>query len=274
MIGRVRWIVTPNGTKKDAERLVEHFPELSIVQEDSPSEYHGDLHLVLDDPEGDAPEEFAVNVGRTVIDAHVRHINGFGRLRWGRLYEGAEITDYERVEADGEVLRIVYLEPSSQYMLPEEWVAEADERGIPRERLPSGMEALSVLVGEAVTTLAATNPSVALVLRLVNEVLAGEEDIDWGAAYSALEVIEHDVQDRGLRGQDLGWWTAKERDDFRATANSVEVLGDRSRHGKPFGLTEQRMDTGAAMWFVRRVAALWVTWLVEQGDASAEQRPS
>jgi hypothetical protein len=72
-------------------------------------------------------------------------------------------------------------------------------------------EALSVLDGEAVTMLAATDHSIALVLRLVDEMLAGDEEIDWGAAYSALEIIEQDLHERGMNGQDLGWWTAKER---------------------------------------------------------------
>jgi hypothetical protein len=150
-------------------------------------------------------------------------------------------------------------------MLPEEWVEGADERGIPRTRLPVGMEALSVLDRQSVATLAATNHSVALVLRLVDEMLAGNDEIDWGAAYSALEAIEQDLHERGLNGQDLGWWTAKERGNFRATANSVEVLGEHARHGRPFGLTEARMDTTNASWLVRRVAALWVTHMNEEG---------
>ena len=100
--------------------------------------------------------------------------------------------------------------------------------------------------------LAATDHSVALVLRLADEILAGDEEIDWGAAYSALEVIEQDLHDRGLKGQDLGWWTATERKNFRATANSVEVLAEHARHGKPFGLTDARMTSTDASWLVRR----------------------
>ena len=126
--------------------------------------------------------------------------------------------------------------------------------------------------GQAVATLAATNRSVALVLRLVDEMLTGDGEIDWGAAYSALEVIEQDLHERGLNGQDLGWWTATERGNFRATANSVEVLGEHARHGKPFGLTQPRMDTSSASWLVRRVAALWVTHQIEAGASSDEDR--
>lgn len=269
MIGAVRWVVTLYGTKQDVERLVGEFPELSAV-EVSPSEYHRDVQLELDDPEGDAPEGTALNVARGVIEARVRRINGFGRLRWGRMFEGVEITDFHTIDCEGETMAIHFLEPAVEYLLPEDWVAMADERGIPRARLPVGVEALSVLDGDTVTMLAATDHSVALVLRLVDAMLAGDEEIDWGAAYSALEAIEQDLHDRGLNGQNLGWWTAKERENFRATANSVEVLGEHARHGKPFGLTEARMTSTDASWLVRRAAALWLTWRLERDGQASE----
>jgi hypothetical protein len=91
-------------------------------------------------------------------------------------------------------------------------------------------------------------------LHLVDRMLEGDEEIDWVAAYSALEVIEQDLRSRGLDGQALGWWTKKERYDFKATANSVEVLGYRARHGKQSGLTEARMTSKEASFFVRRAA--------------------
>ena len=70
-----------------------------------------------------------------------------------------------------------------------------------------------------------------------------------------------DLRSRGLDGQALGWWTKKERNDFTATANSVEVLDVRARHGRRFGLIEARMTSKDASWFVRRAAALWVRHL-------------
>jgi hypothetical protein len=265
----VRFVVTLHGTKQDAERLVGEFPELSAV-EDSENEYHRNVHLELDDPGGDAPDEDALNVARAVIEAHVRRINGFGRLRWGRTFERVEMTDLKTIDAEGETTTIVFLEPAVEHLLPEDWVAMADERGIPRTRLPVGMEALKRLDGAAATALAATDHSVALVLRLVDGMLAGNDQIDWGAAYSALEVIEQDLHHRRLSGQDLGWWTAKERDNFRATANSVEVLGEHARHGKPFGLTEARMSSTGASWLVRRVAALWLSSRLEHREAAID----
>jgi hypothetical protein len=270
MIGAVRWVVTLYGTKSDAERLVREFPEPRAV-EYSPSEYHRDVHLQLDDPEAEAPEGNALNVTRAVVQAHVRRIKGFGRLRWGRTFEGVEVTEFKTVDSVGKTMTIHFLEPGVDYLLPEDWVAMADGRGIPRARLPVGVQALSVLDGGAVTMLAAIDQAIALVLRLVDEMLARDEEIDLGGRlYSALEVIEQDLHDRGVDGQNLGWWTAKERRSFRVTANSVEVLGEHARHGKPFGLTQARMTSTDASWLVRRAAALWLTWRLEQ----AGNRPS
>ena len=71
------------------------------------------------------------------------------------------------------------------------------------------------------------DPVVARVLRLIDLMLAGDEDIDWSAAYSALEVIEIDAGDAAKP-----WRSRKERRRFTGTANSYEAVGDRSRHGK------------------------------------------
>lgn len=269
MIRNVRWVVTLQGTTQDIERLLDEFSELSAV-EDASTEYHRDVRLQLDDPEGDAPDEDGLNVARAAIEAYVRRINGFGRLRWGRMFESVEIMKFQTVDSGGETTTILFLERGVEDLVPEDWVAMADERAIPRAKLPVGMEALSVLNGEAVTMLGATDHSVGLVLRLVDGMLSGDEQIDWGAAYSALEVIEQDLRERRLKGQDVGWWTAKEMENFKATANSVEVLGERARHGKPFGLTEARMTSANASWLVRRVAALWLTWRLERGRGSSE----
>jgi hypothetical protein len=248
MIGTVGWVITLYGTRQDTERLVREFPELSV--DDSPNEYYSAVRLKLDEPDAEAPEADALNIARAVVEAQVRRINGFGRLRWGRAFEGVEIADYKTVDSDGET-RVIFLEPGVENLLPEDWVAMAVERGVPRDRLPVGLEALSVLQGGVITRLATIDRSVALVLRLVDGMLAGDAEIDWGAAYSALEVIEQDLRDRGAQGQTLGWWTAKETRDFRATANSVEALGEHARHGKPFGLTQARMTSANASWLVR-----------------------
>jgi hypothetical protein len=115
-----------------------------------------------------------------------------------------------------------------------------------------------VLDFEAALEMAALNPAVGRALQLVDLMLRDEEDINWSTAYAALETVETDLGRLGLKGSSLGWWTKREREDFRATANSPDVLGFRARHGKPSGLTEVRMSSFDAGWFVRRVVALWI----------------
>ena len=53
--------------------------------------------------------------------------------------------------------------------------------------------------------------------------LEGADEIDWVAAYSALEVIARDLRARGLDGQAIGWWTGAELKRFTGTANSLEL---------------------------------------------------
>jgi hypothetical protein len=92
--------------------------------------------------------------------------------------------------------------------------------------------------------------------------LEENDEINWVAGYSALEAIMHDLNGRHLDGQRLGWWTDTELRNFKATANSMEVLGSRARHGKPLGLSEARMTSKDAGWLVRRIAAHWLTYLL------------
>jgi hypothetical protein len=269
MITAMRWIVTLKGSSRVVDWLVAEFPELSPVEGE-----RGQLRLEFDDPEGDATGDEAPHAGKAVIDAYVRRLNGFGRLRWARSFEAVSIAAVRTIDSTGKETQHVF-PPSIVGHTPFEDFADMVERqGHPRPPAPDGLDDVNALDGEAVTALAAENPNVALVLRLVDDMLVGDDEIDWGAAYSALEAIEHDLRDRGANGRDLGWWTRKERENLRATANSVEVLAERARHGKPFGLTEARMNSTDASWLVRRAAARWVTWLLEQGDASAEQQTS
>jgi hypothetical protein len=260
----VRWIVTLRAIREDAERLAALFPELSTI-EDSPRE----LRLEVDSPEGDAPEKEVLNFGRAVIQARVRGITGFGRLRWGRNFEGLEITNWRTVDADGTETQVVFMEPAVEHMLPEDFADMVERLGEERPDLPVGLDAINALDGVAVAALARTNADVARVLRLIDEMLAGDDEIDWAAAFSALEVIEQDLHGHGVTGQDLGWWTGAERDRFRGTANSVELLGHRARHGWRRDPPKRSMTDSDASWLVRRAAALWVRWLLEKGDASA-----
>ena len=145
-------------------------------------------------------------------------------------------------------------------MLPDDFADMIERLGHPRPAPPARIDLLRALDLAAVTDLTETNPDAGRVLHLVYLMLEGDQEIDWVAGYAALEVIEQDLSTRDIDGQALGWWTRTERGNFRATANSAEVLGFRARHGKRSGLTEPRMTSKDASWFVRRVTALWLTY--------------
>lgn len=250
----MRWIVTLSGSKRDVERLAaESLPGLT-ADPDDPKQ----LLLELDDPEGDATGDEAPHAAKAVIDAVVRDLNGFGKPRWGQMFDGIAASQTVRtVGPAGEVAQRVFAGTAVDHMEPEDFADMVERLGHPRPPLPTGLEVIRALRGPDVTALVETNPAVGRVLHLVDLMLQDNEEINWVAAYSALEAIEQDLRARGESGPDRGWWTKAERNDFTATANSVEVLGVRARHGKPFGLTEARMTTKAASWFVRRAAAHW-----------------
>jgi hypothetical protein len=146
-------------------------------------------------------------------------------------------------------------------MLPEDFADMVERLGHPRPALPEGINVVNALELESVLTLAEAHPDVARVLHLIDLMLVGDEEIDWVAAYSALEIIDQDIRARGFDGHALKWWTNAERERFKATANSPEALGTRARHGKRSGLTAARMTSKDAAWLVRRVTAHWLTYL-------------
>jgi hypothetical protein len=254
----VRWIVTLSASRPDAERLAaESLPGLSAAGDD-PRE----LLLELDDLGSDVPDEDAPQAAKAVIDRSVRHINGSGKLRWGRAFEGVAVSAVKSVDSDGRITQHVWPEPAVKHMLPEDFADLVERLGHERPALPVGLEVLNALDVADVTLLAETNPDVGRVLYLVALMLEGDDEINWVAAYSALEAIRHDLAGRQLKGEELGWWTDAELRNFRATANSVEMLGPSARHGKPFGLSEARMTAKDAGWLVRRVGAHWITYLL------------
>ncbi len=255
----MRWLVTLSGSKRDIGRLAaESLPCLSAAA-DAPRE----LLLELRDPEGDATDEEARHAAKAAIDASVRHVNGFARLRWGRAFEGVSVSTIKTIDAAGHATQHVFAGAAVDHLLPEEFAEMIERLGYSRPALPNGLEHVNALGGAAVVTLAETNPEVARVLHLIDLMLAGDDEIDWVAGYSALEAIEQDLASRGLDGAGLGWWTKAERRKFGATANSVELVGFRSRHGRRFQLPKARMTTKEASWFVRRVTACWVSHLLE-----------
>lgn len=209
---RVHWLVSLTGNKRDVERLAgESLPGLS-TDSNAPRQ----LLLELHDPEGDATGDDAPRAAKAVIDASVRHINGFGRLRWGRAFEGVSVSGIKSFDADGRAAHQLFIEPAVDHMVPEEFGDVVEGLGYPRPPLPAGIEVVNALDGPGVTALAETNPDVARVLRLIELMLEGDDEIDWAVGYSALEVIEHDLARRQLDAVALGWWTKAERKRFTA----------------------------------------------------------
>ncbi|MDW5592964.1 hypothetical protein VSS74_01355 [Conexibacter stalactiti] len=257
----MRWTATLRARKQDVERLLaEAVPDLSVAGED-------DSHLVFafSDPPDDGSFESESHAAKAVIDAFVRHINGFGRLRWGRSFEGVTVASTRATDSNGKVTQYEFLGQAVAHLTPEDFAVMVERLGFPKPSPPLGLDVVNALDGAGVTKLAESNPQVARVLQLVELMLEGDHDINWVAGYSALEAIDHDLAARGVDGHALGWWTKRERKDFNATANSVEALGSRARHGKPSGLREARMHTTDASWFVRRVTAYWLTHLLGEG---------
>ena len=223
--------------------------------------------LGLDGEMGDEEESAFV---WAKIEALVERLNGIGKLRWGRAFEGVSIAGLRSVDEDGQVTQHVIVGPAIEHMLPEDYADMVERLGNPRPALPDGLDLINELRLAQLLRLADSLPEAARAVHLVALMLQGDEEIDWTAGFAALEIVEHHLSSRELKGQDLGWWTKRERENFRATANSPEILGHSARHGKPSGLLKARMTTKEASWFVRRVVARWLVFLEDQEPDSAD----
>lgn len=256
----MRWVITLSATKVDAERLL-----AAAIEDLAPHPTDvGTVLLELEDAFGDESTDETRQAVREDIDLRLRHINGFGKLRWGRGFEGVEVQAVRSFNSTGAETQHVFVGTAYAHLQPREFADMIEKWGHPRPPLPAGLDVIEALDAGAVAKLAKSQPVVGRVLHLVELMLDGDQEIDWGAAYSALEAIEHDLRDLGVDGDALGWWTRSERGDFKATANSAEALGVASRHGRPGGVPEPRMSNKDASWYVRRVTAYWLTRLLEE----------
>jgi hypothetical protein len=249
----MRWLVTLSGNTSDVELLAgENLDDRLSIDPENP----GQLLLELHDPEGDATGDDASHAAHDVIDDFVQSINSYGKLRWGRSFAGLSDTKRLRFSADGTPEQIVRIGPAYDHMQPDDFADVVEQLGFPRPDEPRGFETVKQLDCASVTALAEEHENVARVLKLIERMLAGDEQIDWVAANAAHEIINEDLRDRGLPdGQTLGWWTRNEYDRFRVTANSPAALGIHARHGKRSRLTEARMNYSEASWFVRGIVA-------------------
>jgi hypothetical protein len=260
--------VTLEGSRQDVEFLLtESFEGLTATED--PRE----VILEITDTEHGLLTDEARQAGRTQIDAAVRHLNGFGKLRWGRTYEGVTVTTVKYLDSEGHPGgQVAFINTAYDHMLPEDFADLVEGLGRPRPDLPDGVEDVNALDLAIVTALSDDDPEVARVLRLVELMLEGDDDIDWAAGYSALEVIDQYARRQGADGQALGWWTGNEFDRFTRMANSVEAVGIRSRHqGRRFSAPKRLLSPKEGSWFVRRVAARWISWLLaKEGDKDSD----
>jgi hypothetical protein len=261
----VRWLITLSARAADVERLLSEPVEGLSANPDDPSQ----LLLTLHDPEGDAGGEDVPNAAKTKIDAFVNHLNGVGRLRWGRVFEGVSIAAIKSFDETGHATQRVFIGTAVDHMLPEDFADMVERLGYDRPPMPKGLEIVNALDFAASISLTETHPEAMRAVHLVDLMLQGDDEIDWVAGYAALEVVEQDLRVRGVDGQALGWWTKQESRNFKATANSPDVLGYSARHGKYSGLAEAQMTTKDASWFVRRVVASWLTYLLTPGTNPA-----
>lgn len=94
--GRMRWIVNLEGNRRDIERLLTQ-PVDGLA---ATSEAHMATLEILDPDHADKSDE-ALAAGRTLIDAALRHLNGFGKLRWGRAFTALTIRGVSYEAQDG-----------------------------------------------------------------------------------------------------------------------------------------------------------------------------
>lgn len=262
----MRWVVTFEANVADVERLlVQASDRLSAAE--SPRE----VVLEFEDAEGDVATDESRQTARTAIEAFVQHLNGFGKLRWGRTFEGVTVKGVRHIDSEGRSGQVVFVGTAYAHLPPDEFADMVERMGFPRPDLPLGVEDINALDLEKTTTLAHSDPEVARVLHLVELMLEGDDAIDWAAGYSALEIIEQHVLRRGLSGQSLGWWTRMEHQRFTQMANSVDAVGIRSRHqGRRYDPPKKPLSSKDGSWFVRRVTARWIDWLLE-ADTGADE---
>jgi hypothetical protein len=265
MMWRVEWRITLDANEDDVQRLLaSDIDDLSAVEGEADR-----LVLTINSPDGVTPEDEPGAV-EVELQAFVTRLNGVGRVRWGKAFKGVMVIDRQSVDADGNITGHIYVDSATGHMLPEEFANFVESLGYERPPMPKGLEHIEHLDFGHALEAAESTPAVARVVQLVDLMLTDDDEINWSAAYAALETIEHELEGHGVDGQALGWWSKAERGAFRATANSPEVLGVRARHGKPTGLTEGRMSSGEAGWFTRRIAALWIASPYARSKPEAE----
>jgi hypothetical protein len=240
----MRWIVTiETRNRRDMERLLAQPSHLAAGE--SPREAIVEFCDELDE----ATDESRQAV-RTQVEKVVRHLNGVGKLKWGRTFEGVTVGSVRHINSAGKSGQVVFLGAAHGHLTPHEFGDFVERIGQPRPKPPFRLDDVEALELADVADLADRAPIAARVLGLIELMLAGDQGIDWSAAYSALEVIENDAGDAANQ-----WRPTKQRRRFTGTANSYEAVGDRSRHGKQYSAPKDPMSSSEGNWFLRGIAA-------------------
>jgi hypothetical protein len=259
----VDWKITLSAQRADVERLLsESIDGLSGDPGDPRRLVRSlDIQEVRSDPTATA------DLAKNEVHSRLDLLNALGKLRWGRTFEGVKIEAIRSFDEKGRATQRAFLGIAYDHMLPEDYADMIERMGRPRPPLPKGIEVINGLKLADLIGVAENRPDAVRAVRLVDLMLQGDEEINWAAGYAAVEIVVHGLRSRGVDGRQAGWWTKKELEDFKATANSPEALGLAARHGKPMGLAEARMTTKEASWFVRRIVAQWLSGPAE-GDQS------
>ncbi|MBK6956721.1 MAG: hypothetical protein IPH27_15205 [Actinomycetales bacterium] len=265
----MRWLVNLEGNREDVERLLAQPPKGLAAT----TEAHVAL-LELVDPHHAYQSEEALAAGRTLLDSALRHLNGLGKLRWGRVFADLTIRSVSFVADDGSTGQVWFGSKAYAHLLPDEFGDMMELLGRGRPKLPDGLQDVTALDLAEAVDLAARLPNVARVLRFVELMLVGDEGIDWAAGYAALEVVEQSAADQQVSGQQLGWWTRLDRERFRQMASSSEAAGMTSRHpGRRYEAPKVPMSASEGAWFVRTAVARWIRWFSQRAACGTDQQP-
>lgn len=276
----MKWLVTLQASSEnDVPRVLAEGIEGLTAIPGEPRQFLWTVDLPDDEPvEADAGERDAIAYAG--IRAFLTRLNGIARLRWGRAFQGVSLQSTQVVEASGGVGARVFVDAATAFLPYDDFALFAEGLGLDPPPKPEGLEQIEGVDFEVALEIAEENPAAARAMQLVDLMLRDTDEINWSAAYAALEIVQHELRGQGVKGHQLGWWTNAELKNFTATANSPEVLGVAARHGKPTGLAKARMSANDASWFVRRVVALWLVspyvrngeeGISEQTDSAAHQ---
>jgi hypothetical protein len=245
----VRWIVTVEGSRQDIGRLVAAYPRIAAGDDAR------EVVVAFEDAHDEATDETCQTIRRE-IETALRHVNASAKLRWGRSFQGISLKGGVKYEsAGGESGQVVFVGTAHAHLTPQEFGDLVESLGHSRPAVPFGYADVEALDIAQVTDLADSDSIVARVLRLVDLMLVGDDDIDWSAAYGALEAIESDAGDARRE-----WYSTAQRRRFTGTANSIEAVGDQSRHGKHHDAPPDPLSPSQASWFIRGIAARWLAW--------------